>query len=177
MMTHTFRGKTLLDAKRTAYRELGTDAVIVTTRNVPRTGIAGFLGGDEVEVSAMTGATEAATSAKSSYPRETKTPPGPFNAEVYKTEPPKAQLDELVGLRSQVRSELRAMKGVLAKTSSNEEVLAEVSALRSMLEDLAFGGAGSERQNRDRHSHRWNRRRCGDDHRRRRTSRRRGRDE
>jgi flagellar biosynthesis protein FlhF len=139
MMTHVFRGKTLLDAKRTAYRELGEDAVIVTTRSVAKDGLAGLLGGAEFEVSAMTPASEAkATAAKSTYPLALKTPPGPFNPQVYKTEPPpKAeQLDELVGLRAQVRSELRAMKGTLAKSSNNDELLAEVSALRSMVEDL-----------------------------------------
>ncbi|HEX7664786.1 MAG TPA: hypothetical protein VF407_09755, partial [Polyangiaceae bacterium] len=52
MMTQTFRGKTLFDAKRNAYRELGEDAVIVTTRNVKKSGIAGLLGSDEFEVSA-----------------------------------------------------------------------------------------------------------------------------
>jgi flagellar biosynthesis protein FlhF len=137
MMTHVFRGKTLLDAKRTAYRELGSDAVIVTTRHISKDGLAGLLGGGEFEVSAMTPASEAKSSAKSTYPLATKTPPGPFTPAAYKTEPPKTeQLDELVGLRAQVRSELRAMKGTLAKASSNDELLAEVSALRSMIEDL-----------------------------------------
>jgi flagellar biosynthesis protein FlhF len=140
MMTHVFRGKTLLDAKRTAYRELGEDAVIVTTRHIAKDGLAGLLGGAEFEVSAMTAASEAKASPRSTYPNalKTVTPPGPFNAAVYKAEaPPKnEQLDELVGLRAQVRSELRAMKGTLAKSTNNEELLAEVSALRSMVEDL-----------------------------------------
>jgi flagellar biosynthesis protein FlhF len=99
-----------------------------------------LLGGAEFEVSAMTAASEAKASPRSTYPNalKTVTPPGPFNAAVYKAEaPPKnEQLDELVGLRAQVRSELRAMKGTLAKSTNNEELLAEVSALRSMVEDL-----------------------------------------
>jgi len=133
MMTHVFRGKTLMDAKRNAYRELGDSAVIVTTRNVARNGIAGFLGGAEVEVSAVI-ATE-----ETPAPERLSKAPGPFNAEVYRSEAPKptsSSMDELAGLRAQVRTELRAFKGAMASTSSNDELFAEVSALRTMIEDL-----------------------------------------
>ncbi|MEO8878131.1 MAG: hypothetical protein ABI461_21240, partial [Polyangiaceae bacterium] len=136
MMTHVFRGKTLMDAKRSAYRELGEDAVIVTTRNVPKNGIAGFLGGAEVEIAAMVPAAEAPV------PERQSKLPGPFNAAVYRNEGTQkassSSMDELSGLRAQVRTELRAIKGAMANasTSSNDELFAEVSALRSMIQDL-----------------------------------------
>lgn len=55
MMHQVFRGKTLAEAKRQAVTSLGDDAVIIATRKVARTGIAGMLGGHDIEVAATPG--------------------------------------------------------------------------------------------------------------------------
>ncbi|MEO8796505.1 MAG: AAA family ATPase [Polyangiaceae bacterium] len=136
MMTQTFRGKTLFDAKRNAFRELGEGAVIVTTRNVRKTGIAGLLGSDEFEVSA-TIASEPTTSLSIATPAAMR-PQGPFNAQVYLNEPVKKN-DEVAGLRAELRGEIRSIKGQMAKAvtaSSNDDLFEEVSTLREILEEM-----------------------------------------
>lgn len=131
MITQTFRGKTLLDAKRIAFRELGEDAVIVTTRNVKKTGLAGVFGRVEVEVSAMP------ASRQSSAPSATTKSNGPFNAEVYRKDEPKARShDEVAGLRAELRGEIRAMKTAIAKSSTEGDLAEEVTAMRELLEEM-----------------------------------------
>ena len=45
-----FRGRTLMEARRAAEQAFGGSAVLLTTREVRRPGLAGFLGTTEVEV-------------------------------------------------------------------------------------------------------------------------------
>lgn len=143
MMTHTFRGKTLFDAKRNAFRELGEDAVIVTTRNVPKSGLARLFGGVEVEVSAMAGGKDLEPTITAMHaPR----PQGPFAAPVYEKDPLKNPAnDAIAGLRAELRGEIRAMKGALSKSSSNDDLVEEVGALRELLEEMREIGPGTKK--------------------------------
>jgi flagellar biosynthesis GTPase FlhF len=43
-MMQVFRGRNLVEARRAAERALGPDAVVLTTRKVPRRGFMGWFG-------------------------------------------------------------------------------------------------------------------------------------
>ncbi len=132
MMLQTFRGRTLEEARRAAQAAFGPDAVILTTREVPRAGIAGLFGGAEVEI--------AAAPAEREREREREPPP---RARPVFTDAAYAMNDrlhegDLSTLRTEVRQELRSIQGVMARSSAvPSSVESELSALRAAVDRLA----------------------------------------
>lgn len=125
MMTQVFRGRTLDEAKRAAEGALGRGAVVVTTRSVRRNGVAGLFGARDVEVAA-------ASPEPPPPPRDA----APFAAGVYQR--PSGVAVDLVALRAELRSEMRAVKDRVVRSSAPpQDVLAEIAALREALEQLA----------------------------------------
>ena len=96
MMTQVFRGRTLADARSAAEIALGNDAVLLTTRKVPRRGVGGWLGQVDIEVSAASAAAifppssdaPRSASTRKSVPPSSRPPArkssGPFSTAVYR---------------------------------------------------------------------------------------------
>jgi flagellar biosynthesis protein FlhF len=138
MTTRVFRGRSLLDARRAATAALGEDAVVLTSREVRRSGIFGLLGGTEVEIAAARVPTHEPIKLPSR---------GPFAASAYLTEPriPAAPMDHVSkasvvnALRADLRSEMRAVKLALSRPPADQksqvaDLAADVSALRDVLD-------------------------------------------
>lgn len=110
--------------------------MVVTTRQVRRTGVSGLLGGFDVEIAA-------ATAPPPEPPPRHK---GPFALGAYLPAPPRvpvigAESPELAALRTELRGELRAMRVVLGRSTSPasapNDLAAEIVAIRETLELLA----------------------------------------
>jgi flagellar biosynthesis protein FlhF len=127
-----FRGRTLMEARRAAEQSLGGGAVLLTTREVRRPGLAGILGTREFEVVAA--------------PPEAPPPPpaprlaqGLFARGVYADtpephDPPPSP--SVQTLRTELRAELRAIKGAMARPERvAPEILTELAALRAAIEE------------------------------------------
>ena len=144
MTTRVFRARSLVDAKRAAIAALGSEAVILTTREVRRPGVLGLLGGTEVEVAA---ASLPARSASEAPVRS------PFAREAY------ARVDAggdasrasvVNSLRADLRSEIRAVRQAMTDRShppqaNLDDLASEVSALREALERFEPGRSGGSR--------------------------------
>jgi flagellar biosynthesis protein FlhF len=140
MTTRVFRGRSLLDARRAATAALGDDAVVLTTRQVKRSGLFGLFGATEVEIAAA---------ALPINPAPPPAPKGPFAAGAYATDASRMPARESASkaavvnaLRADLRSEMRAVKLAMTRppSSSNletSELAAEVSAMRDVLEQYA----------------------------------------
>lgn len=153
MMHQVFRGRTLDEAKQAAVTTLGSRAVIVATRKVTRTGIAGMLGGHEFEIAAtpadeeepptMTRARRSLTSevarrtllteARRSMTTE-RDAERPFSEGAYEeSEAPTTPgpTDELAKLRSELKAEIRAVR--LAATRVPAPTVAAAAAIPAEL--------------------------------------------
>src|SRR5580700_3435605 len=104
MSVQVFRGRTLKDAQRAAVQLLGSDAVVITTRTVSKSGVSGWLGGSEVEIAAMSPARDeqAAERAAGSAAR--------FAPGVYSNASPRGRTSELTALRAELKGDMRAIK-------------------------------------------------------------------
>jgi len=130
MMTQTFRGRTLKEARQAAQDALGPDAAVLTTRKVPRGGLGGLLGGRDVEIAV------APPSASQPPPTSRR---GIFSAAVYGAEASKPSAPaDLTALRAELRSELRSIPGASApRPPTGPSIEGELSALRAAMERLA----------------------------------------
>ena len=160
MTTQVFRARTLQDARIAAQVSLGKDAVILTTRDVKRTGIAGLLGGKEVEVAAAV--IDLPDEVPSSKRGKVVRPAGAlFADDVYVEEERRAPADPLTSLRAELRSEMRAMKVSIGRQSvpaaaSGEaahvlQLADELAAMRAAVEDLALPFEAAVSKKNDRH--------------------------
>ena len=165
MTTQVFRARTLQDARIAAQGALGKDAVILTTRDVKRTGLAGLLGGKEVEVAAAVVDTpDDAPSSRRPAAKFNRPANALFAEEAYQDDR-RAPVDPLTTLRAELRGELRAMKVTLGRQASPAPASAatqahgtnahathiaeELAAMRALVEELVpFGdGASSSKKN------------------------------
>jgi flagellar biosynthesis protein FlhF len=137
----TFRGKTLQEAKRAAEAELGAEAIVVTARQVPRTGIGGLLGAMDVEIAAMTPEPD---------PIPTDKKKGPFSQDAYRatastqwgtpqrknkpdSDPPRQ--NDVLKLRRELFEELKSLQNVVARSAiSPSSIEAELSSLREAID-------------------------------------------
>ena len=136
MTTQVFRARTLQDARIAARVSLGKDAVILTTRDVKKTGIAGLLGGKEVEVAAavVDMPEEEPVKARAKVKRPAN---GVFADDAYIEEERRAPADPLTSLRAELRSEMRAMKVTIGRQSSAPATSASSAHVLQMAEELA----------------------------------------
>ncbi len=163
MTTQVFRARTLQDARIAAQGALGKDAVILTTRDVKRSGLAGLLGGKEVEVAAAVVDTPDEAPMRRSLPVR-KPANSMFADEAYAEDGRRAPVDPLTTLRAELRGELRAMKVTLGRQSSPAPASAmsaahspsaiaeELAAMRALVEELTlpFAEAASSSKKNDR---------------------------
>jgi flagellar biosynthesis protein FlhF len=139
MTTQVFRGRTLLDARQRAVETLGNGAVILTTREVKRGGLAGMFGGVDVEVAAASTNAPGQAPTRSSDGSRWSGTPGPFASSAYATShaKPAEDTDALAALRAEVRGEMRAMKLALARSATPAGDLAtELLAIREVLDQM-----------------------------------------
>jgi flagellar biosynthesis protein FlhF len=153
-MMQVFRGRNLNEARRAAEAALGPDAVVLTTRKVPRPGLLGMLGAFDVEVAATGGGVVRPPAATPSPARPGPSgAPLPFSDDARKagaspSPPPAARRDDLTALRTELRNELRAVRSHIDRlpseppTSPDWSVFeAEIAGLRLMVERLLMSGA------------------------------------
>lgn len=131
MRRQVFRGRTLVQAREAAEQALGTSAVLLTTREVRRAGIAGMLGTTEIEVVAAAG-----------EPEPPPPPPPPphaaphlFAQGAYSSERRPDAATSVATLRSELRTELRAIRNSAVQLDRGApDILAELIALRTAIE-------------------------------------------
>jgi flagellar biosynthesis protein FlhF len=128
MNAQVFRGKTVAEAHRAACAKLGLDAVVLTTRPVRRGGIAGLLGGSDVEIAAIL-----PEPVDDLQPLESE---GPFARAAYAH--PKVKMgDDVAALRAELKNDIRALRNVIAKSDEMPGVASEIAQLRELIEGLA----------------------------------------
>jgi flagellar biosynthesis protein FlhF len=129
MMTQTFRGRTLDEARRAAHAALGPEAAVLTTRKVPRLGLGGLFGARDVEIAV-------APPPASEPPPAASARRGIFSAAAYGAEAGKAAAPaDLTALRAELRSELRSIHGASARPPSVDlSIESEITALRVAVE-------------------------------------------
>jgi flagellar biosynthesis protein FlhF len=145
MITQVFRGRTLADARRAAENALGRDAVVITSRTVPRTGVMGLLGAVDFEIAAASaGKILASSSGPASTARVSAS--NPFSGDAHRGEGLKPRTttgDDLAALRTELRSELRAVRTTIARAPAPVEndsapafaqLETELATLRTTLE-------------------------------------------
>jgi flagellar biosynthesis protein FlhF len=158
-MMQVFRGRTLVEARRAAEAALGPDAVVLTTRKVPRQGLMGWLGASDVEVAATGGVLPRQPVALAPVPNRAPTgaPSGslPFSHDARKSSaPPPAVREDLASLRNELRSELRSVRSHLDRMPASSDsppspdwsvLEGEIAGLRLMVERIVVSGVqGSE---------------------------------
>ncbi|MFO0592306.1 MAG: flagellar biosynthesis protein FlhF [Polyangiaceae bacterium] len=141
MTPQIFRASTLSEARRAAEAALGEGAVMHTTRAVPRTGIMGWLGAKDFEISATPPEDELLP----------ELPPAPppssarraFSPATYKEPAEAPSQSDLAALRSAIRAELRAEHAFAQQENSATAAMeAELAALRAALEAINEGEIG-----------------------------------
>lgn len=133
MRRQVFRGRTLASARQAAEQVFGSGAVLLTTREVRRPGLAGMLGTTEIEVVAAAAEPEAPPPVSSPPPSRPSTQL--FAQEAYAPER-RPDVAALSTLRNELRSELRSLKASsLQPDRAAPDLLAELAALRAAIED------------------------------------------
>jgi flagellar biosynthesis protein FlhF len=133
MTTQVFRAKTLVDARQQALQILGKGAVILTTREVKRSGLGGMFGGVDFEVAA-------AVVPSAGDVRGGRFSQAPFAQSAYAdaSPPSKAAPVEDRGNLGAIRAEIRAVKMALSKnTAAPPDVASELVAIREILDAMA----------------------------------------
>lgn len=119
--TQMFRGRTIEEARAKAEQTLGADAVIVHARRIRPTGLFGFLGADEIEL----------TMTPKAKPHGIETRP-PFA--LGREEPDRI---DFAAMRSDMQREVRSLRGLIVQRSSDphgERALREeIAALKEEL--------------------------------------------
>jgi flagellar biosynthesis protein FlhF len=133
MTPQTFRGSSLEAAKQSATQALGPSAIVLASRRLRKTGLSGLFGGSEFEVTAT-------SPDVLSPPRPTRTA---FADAARFSAPPNVEAEQL---RNEVRSEIRALRAVLASTRAepaasgtatfSDALARELEELREMVAEL-----------------------------------------
>ncbi len=136
MPTRVFRAPSLLDARQAATQALGSNAVILTTREVKRPGLLGFFGATEIEVAA------ASAPPPPTQPAPQLSARSSFAAAAYATDDRSGWSGDAASraavvnaLRRSDRSEIRAVKLALGRPTRTQS--REVAAIRDAIEQLA----------------------------------------
>ncbi len=128
MNAQVFRGRTVADARRAAVAKLGTDAVVLTTRPVRRGGVAGWLGGSEVEIAAIMPEPE------NELPSVESDVPFARAAYAEKAAPVS---NDVAALRAELKGDIRALRNIMAKAEDMPQVASEIAQLRELIEGLS----------------------------------------
>ena len=133
----TFRGRSLEEARKIALEELGDDLTLVASRRIPREGMMGFFGAEEYEVTAL-----ARPRAHAPAPLASAHPFAMSARAVHETQ--QRSDHEMVALRSEVRNEVRSLRTLIAKATSDHPdgngsraIEDELAQLRDLLTDIA----------------------------------------
>jgi flagellar biosynthesis protein FlhF len=129
MNVQVFRGRTLKEAQRAAMQRLGPEAIIITTRTVPRTGISGLLGGADVEIAAMAPAREEAGQGPASLPPR-------FAPGAYASPAAKPGAPDLGALRAELKSDIRTIKQMIARSDESSLLAGELGEIRELIESM-----------------------------------------
>ena len=133
MRRQVFRGRTLASARQAAEQVFGSSAVLLTTREVRRPGLAGMLGTTEIEVVAAAPEPEPPPSVPPPPPSRASTQL--FAQEAYAPER-RPDVASVATLRNELRSELRSLKASAVQAERGApDILAELAALRAAIED------------------------------------------
>jgi flagellar biosynthesis protein FlhF len=136
MRRQVFRGRTLGQARQAAEQVFGSGAVLLTTREVRRPGLAGMLGTTEIEVVAAAAEPEAPAPPSVPPPPPSRASTQLFAHEAYAADRRADAPSSVATLRNELRSELRALKtGGLQADRGSPDILAELAALRVAIED------------------------------------------
>lgn len=129
LSAQVFRGRTAAEARRVAVQRLGPQAVILTTRSVPRPGFGGLLGASDVEVAAIPEEPAAASEPRLS-PEAV-----PFAKGVYGHEQ-RTFAHDIAALRAELKGDIRALKTLVTQSDQLSNVAAEIAQLRELVEAL-----------------------------------------
>ena len=129
MNAQVFRGKTVAEAHRAACAKLGLDAVVLTTRPVRKSGIAGLFGASDIEFAAIVPEPEES-------PAEVPQKDVRFARGVYTVPAAEKPASELAALRSELKGDIRALRNALAKSEDMPEVASEIAELRELIEGM-----------------------------------------
>ena len=130
----TYRGSSLEDARKAAQKDLGPHFTVLATRRIPREGVFGFFGAEEYEVTAL----------------KKHEPEAPVNLHPFARIAREAEMStasspsELSAIRNEVRTEVRSLRSLIARTASDvphdasvrRGLESEIAELREMLADL-----------------------------------------
>jgi flagellar biosynthesis protein FlhF len=131
MSPQVFRGRNVVEAHRAAIEKLGPEAVVLTTRTVARSGIAGWFGGSQVELAA----TRPVSGSSEPAPVRTE---GRFAPGVYAADrAPRTTHSDVAALRAELKGDLRSLKTMLVKSGDSADLAAEIAQLREVVEGLA----------------------------------------
>jgi flagellar biosynthesis protein FlhF len=129
MNAQVFRGKTVAEAHRAARAKLGLDAVVLTTRPVRKSGIAGLFGASDIEIAAIV--PEPEESPEPTLQRDVR-----FARGVYAMPVAEKPANELAALRAELKGDIRALRHALAKNEEMPQVASEIAELRELIEGM-----------------------------------------
>lgn len=132
MSPQVFRGRTVVEAHRAVYEQLGPEAVVLTTRSVTRSGIGGWFGASDVEVAATLPQPMPAAAAPATDV--------PFAPGVYKTAAATAAVPasaDVAALRAELKGDIRTLKTMIAKSADAGDLASEIAQLRELVEGMA----------------------------------------
>ncbi len=136
-MSHVFRGRTLIEARRAAEAELGAEVVVLDTRRVKREGVAGLFGGTELEITAgVRGPSEDVSEDEPASSGETPSRPLHFAAAAYDSES-KSVTRVADNNMTRLNAEVRAMRGMIhGLTRSPTRIHSELATLRRAVDGI-----------------------------------------
>lgn len=129
MNVQVFRGRTLKEAQRAAMQKLGPEAIVVTTRTVPRTGISGLLGGSEIEIAAMAPVREEGGRGASSAPPR-------FAPGAYASPAAKPVAPDIGALRAELKGDIRTLKQMIARADGSSVLAGELTEIKELIESM-----------------------------------------
>ncbi len=139
MNVQVFRGRTLKEAQRAAMQKLGPEAIVVTTRTVPRPGISGLLGGSEVEIAAMAPVREESGRGASSAPPR-------FAPGAYANPAAKPVAPDIGALRAELKGDIRTLKQMIARADGSSVLAGELTEIKELHRVDGREGVATRRQ-------------------------------
>jgi flagellar biosynthesis protein FlhF len=158
-MTHTFRGRTLTEAKGAAEAALGPDVVVLERRKVKQKGLSGLFGATEFEIEVgmpvtapmIESALEERRPARGyeSAPSSRPLPSLQFARAVYEEDdeqPDPQRTRASAGDIARLENEVRAVRAMLYRMSgSPDKLVSQLQSLRRAVDDIAPRGSTPER--------------------------------
>jgi flagellar biosynthesis protein FlhF len=131
MSPQVFRGRTVIEAHRAALEQLGPEAVVLTTRSVARSGVRGWFGASDIELAATLPQPSSDTTPAPSLAAR-------FAPGVYATvAAARSTTADVAALRAELKSDIRSLKTMIARTADSGDLAAEIAQLRDLVEGIA----------------------------------------